>query len=188
MKLIFFLLLALPTKASITVDSLPYGTVIYSMLPPKDFIKKNPDWMLMDGGDSVTSRKVYGTATGAKEMFAASRLHTEGDVEDFPDARGLFIRGMNLGREVDSGDADGDRKVAVKQSDTFKKHDHGGGVHGHGFTSSTTMNDWGGNVVVGGSAGGQPRAVSSSSKVINAEGNDETRPRNLSLYIYIKVN
>lgn len=188
MKFIFFLLLTLPARASVTVDSLPYGTVIYSMLAPKDFIKKNPDWMLMDGGDSVTSKKVYGTSDGAKAMFAASRLHTEGGVEDFPDGRGLFIRGMNMGRDKDSGDADGDRDVMVRQKDTFKKHDHGGGNHGHVFTGSMTNDSWGGNIMVGGNGDPGKKAIPLSGNIINFEGQDETRPRNISLYIYIKVN
>lgn len=181
-------MLALPAKASKSVDSLPYGTVIYSMLPPKVFIKKNPDWMLMDGGDSVTSLKVYGTVTSAKEMFAASRLHTEGGVEDFPDARGLFIRGMNVGRDKDSGDADGDRDIMVRQADNFKSHDHGGGNHGHGFTGSMTLDKWGGNPLVGGNGDSGQKSVPASGKIITPEGGLETRPRNISLYIYIKVN
>src|SRR5476649_838131 len=88
------------------------GDVKYSILPPAQFLKASHGWILLDGGAS------------SQALFIKSDLHLKYGVNTLPDARGLFIRGMNEGRDGKSGDPDGNRPVGNPQTDVFKQHHH----------------------------------------------------------------
>lgn len=77
------------------------GDVKYSILAPTEFQKLNGnEWKLMDGQSIV--------GTKLSQMTGKSAL---------PDARGMFIRGMNANREFPFGDLDGNRPVGSEQND-----------------------------------------------------------------------
>jgi len=91
------------------------GDVKYSVLPPMKFKEKNGNgWVLMD--DKIPLR--------------GSDLGGEGILE-LPDARGMFIRGLNVKRSDDKADPYQDehpkkkeRGVGDYQIDDFKSHNH----------------------------------------------------------------
>ena len=132
------------------------GDVKYSILDPEQFTKENgPGWVIMQGQSIAGSDLTL--ITGQKKL---------------PDSRGVFIRGMNLGRDAKSGDSDGNRLVGSYQWDSFKKHNHPytnpQGTQNLGHFNS---DGWEGKRDRTGQVGG-----------------DETRPKNITLYIYIKIN
>lgn len=161
------------TKSKLIADLGSLGDVKYSVLKLEEFVKLNgKGWVLMDG-QSIENSKLY-------------RL-TGGDLKNSPDARGVFIRGMNLGRSTDTGDANGDRNVGMFQSDEFKQHSHSasGYITGNITGSNGTRDCDGGNQKFNCDPGFPDRNVSVS---IQANGGIETRPRNISIYTYIKIN
>lgn len=148
------------------------GDVKYSILEEEQFrIVHDSTWVLMDG------RTISGTAL--------NQLINQ-DAYSLPDARGVFIRGMNMNRDAATGDTDGNRPVGKWQVDGIKKH-----VHKFRDAWFAEVNcGWGGTL----------GSKSSDSDNVKCEEEDttydrdedglinETRPRNIALYIYIKVN
>ena len=143
------------------------GEIRMSLLAPAQFREfYGTDWVLMDGKTELAGTDLAMWATG---------IHNG----TLPDARGAFLRGMNEGRDSATGDIDTNRRVGSYQSDAFQ-------THKHKFTSRHGTLD-------GGSFG------------LNARGNDmkgwsidtetpstgrhsaETRPKNIAVYIYVKV-
>ena len=129
---------------------LPIGTVIAAL---KQIDTSNGFWVLADGRTATTE---YFQATGKA---------------DVPDLRGLFLRGLNAGREDGREDPEGAGRTAGDyQADTLKSHSHlenlasgNGGVHSGGSYGVI-------NQVQTGKTGGL-----------------ETRPRNVAVYWYIKI-
>lgn len=68
----------------------------------------------MDGGASKLS----------DSAFHSSRLHKEYMIEKLPDSRGVFLRGMNEGRDSISGDVAVKRTVGTYQADALRTHAH----------------------------------------------------------------
>jgi microcystin-dependent protein len=87
-----------------------------------------------------------------------------------PDLRGEFIRGLDLGRGVDSG-----RTLGSWQEDEFKEHQHQ--TAGESYRAP-----WG--TMGSGSAGRWNGAVSSNYALTSLIGGAETRPRNVA-FMYI---
>ncbi|CCW30406.1 putative E14 prophage; tail fiber protein (Modular protein) [Xenorhabdus nematophila F1] len=85
-----------------------------------------------------------------------------------PDLRGEFIRGLDAGRNVDSG-----RKVLSWQGDEFKSHNH----EFEAIKNSTGNSVWGDFFGAGSDHGRRKYPVSNS-------GGKETRPRNIA-FLYI---
>lgn len=143
------------------------GDVKYSLLAPKEFRKVNGRaWILMTDEQSIAGSRL------------SSLIHTT----KLPDARGVFIRGMNEGRDSARGDSDGNRPIGAYQSDDFKSHDHdtdwevGFSVNGNGTTQLIDGDD-------GSSSRGSRDPLKTKSR-----GGNETRPRNIALYVYVKLN
>jgi hypothetical protein len=139
------------------------GDVKFSTLEPALFKKVNGEgWVLMDG------RNIVG-----EDLADLMKI------QNIPDARGVFIRGMNLGRETSTGDPDGtNRTVGSFQADQLGQHSHiapvgdgGGGEPGKYIDRTHNPN-----------AEGIRPAVSTK-----PAGGTETRPRNITLYAYIKI-
>lgn len=163
------------------------GDVKLSLLGPKEFQNRNGDgWILMQPlNDKLKNEALQGKFA---EFFQATGL------KDVPDGRGVFLRGMNMGRNGGTGDPSGDsRAVGSSQTDAFAKHDHGGGDHSHPHGSSHWPN--GGmynnnrHYLAGGDQGhtNGKFAIRGSGRTIVAQGEAETRPRNVSVYVYVKV-
>lgn len=117
--------------------------------------------------------------------IAGSDLHKKTNIAVAPDLRGKFVRGLNVfynPGEPDwdshaTGDPEGaHRNVSSYQPDAFANHAHawnsGQGFNAGGGGSIYARNDAGFNV----------------SNSTTATGGQETRPRNIALYFYLKIN
>jgi hypothetical protein len=153
-------------------DAGKVGDVKTSMLTEAQFqAQHNDTWVLMDGRGVGGS--TYETITGSSTI---------------PDARGQFLRGKNNGRADGQENPDGDVALGTYQADEFASHNHGGGNHNH------TYNKGGSDAFNGpfsDSTNDQnpPDGVTDNSGVIiNTEGGNETRPKNVTINYFIKIN
>jgi hypothetical protein len=144
------------------------GDIRYSILNPQKFIQTHGSgWVLMDGRN-----------------INNSNLFQFIGMVNLPDARGVFIRGMNIGRDVTNGDAEGDRSVGQYQADGVKRHQHG-------FSDAwfAEVNCGHGNILGSRSSDGDNMKCEDHDITDNGVGLiDETRPRNISLYVYVKIS
>lgn len=162
------------------IADLPIGTIVPSMLEPSKFAEAAGDpnrttWVLADG----------------QPIAAASRYGQLSNKKKTPDLRGMFLRGMNEKGGLDPNDH---REPGDYQPDALQKHGH-----------NTTVTDR----PTGYQKGAYPRydkngigytrdpdgknapilSVSVSvSDVTGANAADETRPKNVAVYFYIKIN
>jgi hypothetical protein len=116
--------------------------------------------------------------------ITGSQLAKGTNIKDAVDLRGRFIRGLNEIYSADapvldihSADEDGTlRKVGDYQADLFKNHSHqsrtGSGFNAGGGGAPYARNDAGFNVLT----------------ETTLAGGSETRPRNIALYFYMKIN
>lgn len=153
------------------------GDVKYSVLPPKQFKEFNDEgWVLLNG-----------------DNFSESDLAAPGinpfNSDILPDASGLFIRCLDLKNKIDpykietqnirsvgsfQQDAilDHQHEISIKFDDkeknSFVKMESGGAKDGNTFTRMTKITG----------------LVEDKNKLSNYE----TRPKNIALYVYIKIN
>ena len=153
---------------------LPIGTVISNTLPPETFLNnsRKTNWTIADGSEIPTDSVYF-------KLVKDSKLSDKMKIR-FPDCRGVFIRGINLNRDPNTGDPSGaSRKMGDYQKDELIEHSHlqrYALVKGH-FSSS----GWEHVPFVT----GNNKEGSGTSKT----GFEfETRPRNIALYFYIKIN
>lgn len=180
----------LADKATTVVCSGAVGDVKYSILNPTQFALENGNcWVPMDGR-SMTGSKLA-TIIGGTTV---------------PNAGGLFLRGQESANG--STDNDPDRTpsstIATLQGDIFKSHNHGGstssdGAHSHNFQDTVPdVYQW--NVA---NANDKPTYLNQQNPkndsdvtstapnhthTINSDGGTETRPKNLNLWTYIRIN
>lgn len=163
------------------------GTIISSVL--------NYDQLCQQMGESPaisTAKSTYAPCDGRSIVGSQLEIKTQHAIKNTPDLRGKFIRGLNVIYSVgqplpfDSanfGDPQDNRIVMDYQPDQFKQHSHmyigrfqeaegGGGFRGHGFSSNSNPHD----------------QNFDSSSASTGGGDFETRPRNISVYFYIKIN
>lgn len=137
------------------------GDVKYSVLIQDKFKQLNGnEWELMDG-----------------RSIENSFLADFAKFKTIPDARGVFIRGMNLDRPKEQGDADGNREIGLPQTDTFKKHNHRFNVFVNAPDGPPTWRPW-----------ATTSQNAANTWTTSDDGGEETRPRNIALYTYIKIN
>lgn len=168
-------LINIPTSGNI-------GDVKASMLTLAQFQAINGvNWVLADGSSAAGT--TYAAITGASNV---------------PDMRGQFLRGKNNGRVDGNQDPSGERALGVLQADQMQGH-------GHAYYSNQNFN-------IGGNAGYArvPRQTGinadlQSADVVNTSNTpirepttngsngtprtgNETRPRNVAVNYFIKVN
>jgi hypothetical protein len=143
------------------------GDIRYSILPPDKFDSINgKGWILLDGRD-----------------IKGSDLQIGGNVNEIPDARGMFIRGLNLKRtdgKQDPFDIEHSRErlAGEYEEDAFKAHHHPlSFAPATGQVINTTENNFYNEFV------GRKDKI-----IIKDDGGTETRPKNIALFIYIKIN
>lgn len=161
------------------------GDVKYSVLAETEFIKENGrGWILLD---DKASEKLRGSDLG--------RL----GVTQLPDARGVFVRGVNFDRDSATGDVDAKRRPLSSQEDAFQGH-------WHKFEGQATSPDNPNpehNTLVA-SKQTRPNELKATTETflnrnyVRDASSDrmngkprtsaETRPRNISLYVYVKIN
>ncbi len=160
--------------------SLPIGTIITSLLEPSKFAKQAGDpatfdqefskWVPADGLNVITLSK-YGKAF--------SRQTT-------PDLRGAFLRGLNQfdpskpPRSDEFADPDGDREPGSPQKDEFGSHDHAGTYRVFYPKGGGASADHKNLMAYGG--------VADYDFTLAANGGAESRPKNVAVYYYIRVN
>jgi len=169
----------------------PIGTVIASLLTYEQ-LRRTPhgnEYLPCDGRQidhNSELGKILKNSTGRASL---------------PDLRGVFLRGLNdfhlEGVDVVSKDqADpedkGKRIVGSYQPDIFGSHNHGGGNHHHDIHGETGAAGGHGSFITGDNRsstqwGGNP-GVADSGTIIGNEGGKETRPKNVAVYYYIKIN
>lgn len=168
------------------IMNLPIGTIAPSMLHPSLFAKAVGDpsvfdpekskWVLADGQKDIANSQ-YGIRLGG-ERFK-------------PDLRGVFLRGMNEGRRDGRQDPDERWKPGLYQSDALQEHGHETTATGYekNQPDETSKYPWGGGdlgYTSTGDADMVPAEVTSIKGTDNVSG--ETRPKNVGVYFYIKIN
>jgi len=148
----------------------PVGTIVSSMLTPEQFTwatgdNTEPDlkkrkWVLADGRDVTNSD--YARITGKNNI---------------PDLRGMFIRGKNNVRNDGKENPGGELDLGVYQSDELKKHSHS--------TVQMIHND---NIDGIDSAVTHSYEHHNETRETGIIGEAETRPRNVTVNFYIKIN
>jgi hypothetical protein len=94
-------------------DQLPVGTVIASVLEPKIFLSegRNKKWHLADNSAIPIDTKY-------KKLVKNASIQ---DHDRLPDFRGMFLRGLNVGRDDGKEDPDGSKRIAGSyQEDQYK--------------------------------------------------------------------
>lgn len=157
-----------PAKPKIS-GNMPVGTIIASVLPYNTFLQANG---LVN--DDNMSTAIWIPCDG-RELYA-SKYAQFGTI---PDLRGVFLRGINdygvtysgVSPVADTQKNPENKQAGDFQADEFKKHSHrlpgarskgGGGFKG----------------------GDNPDYVTNS----DVTGGEETRPKNVTVYYYIKIN
>ncbi|WP_142416140.1 phage tail protein [Bartonella massiliensis] len=148
-------------------------------------------WLLCDGKEY--SRKNYAN------LFAVlGETWGKGDGQttfNVPDLRGMFLRGLDSGREIDKG-----RLLGSQQEESFKAHIHEGktdstGEHQHNFSEVKNYNirhGWGDTeeykAVVTSKSGLTKTAGEHEHKILlQKTGGDETRPVNMAVVYAVKA-
>ena len=135
------------------------GEVKTSLLNPDEFQDKYGDvWVLMDG------REVDGS-----DFMQLTSLSS------IPDARGKFLRMINHGANGENYDVE-DREPGSYQKDALRSHDH----KTEGEFTGVTSGSWN----QGHALGYQGRYNTKSATT----GGKETRPKNIGVNFYIKIN
>lgn len=146
------------------------GDVKFSVLSESDFQAVNgAEWVQLRG-QSFASLS-YGTYTAEKisnYMTNGSVYYSTGNI---PDARGRFLRMENRGTTVNP---QAGLKLGQPQEDEFKLHDHGmGGLSIPRFGGPATS--W------------HPSAAAHTATTFQANGGSETRAKNVTVNIFVKI-
>ncbi len=169
----------MPTKLNPDMGTI--GDVKYSILVPDEFKKLNGDgWRLMDG-----------TPIGGTELAKYTVL------THLPDASNNFIRCLDpkdKSRVVGSPQNDTTRLPRTKKftggTSTTGEHAHSLApyrptfVHGHQHKTGAELSGVGKTPPIYTQTDGEHN----HNIIVNGGGDPETRPKNIALYIYIKVN
>jgi hypothetical protein len=155
------------TPAAAAAGSLPVGAIIASMLPPDSFAKSVGDPLDFDPAKSkwVLANGTYDISRSTYRALSGKRLP--------PDLRGMFLRGVNAGRNDGKEDPSGDREAGGYQEDALAKHTHPLGYGAHGLAN--------------GKGGGDLESGLPSVNTLPT-GDKETRPKNVAVYYYLKIN
>lgn len=158
------------------------GDIRYSILSEEQFQELHgKDWELLRG----------------QEVPFDSALRNFWRESHLPDARGVFLRGSNHGRPRKEGNPEGTLTIGTYQSDSFKRHNHSGKTgedtpdHTHGHSHPGVYGD--GGYARGDNRGGayhqaETRGASTRHRhSIQSEGDAETRPRNITVNVFIKI-
>jgi len=145
------------------------GDVKESRLTEEQFVLENGiGWMMYDGSD-ITGKKLA-------NYIGANVIE---------DARGVFRRAKNNGRDAGTGNASGEVALGTAQSDRLGTHDHqsignlGSRTRVQGYASSVSSGLNAANVITN---------VSGTVIRTDSVGEAETNPRNITVNVFIKVD
>lgn len=164
----------------------PVGTIVPSILDFQDFSKQISD--AQNPANFNPQDKNYQWSPADGRNVSNSSYHLLTGKNSVPDLRGLFLRNVNdYGvdypgvKEVDSSRANPQKKVAGEfQSDAIKKHKH----------QFVDQYRYGNAHKSYGNAAEVPNSTNYENKSTNFNegGLSETRPKNMTVYHYIKIN
>jgi hypothetical protein len=167
------------------------GTVISSILDYDNLIKITGDPKVIDPAVSA-----WVPADG--RPITGSLLHQKSQIQYSPDLRGKFLRGLNLIYSVGQpdfkpeteGDPNGvNRKPGSFQEDILIAHNHPASGHINGSVSGSNGTR---DVDNGGAKYNSDPNLGDRNVVVtvgnNSNGGLETRPRNIAVYYYVKIN
>jgi hypothetical protein len=172
------------------IDEGAIGDVKYSILKPELFIRANGNGWVLLAGQPITEFPHSGDGVvDPLIQEAAGEFPTGNYGPRLPDARGVFLRGMNENlkkKEYEERGNPDPKNLGEYQLDENKKHSHS-------FSKPP-----GDNYKIPFRAAGMGiRANNGDEQVqwltfneslkIDSSGGSESRPRNISLYIYVKV-
>ncbi len=136
---------------------------------PSTFNASTSKWALADGRNVAGSR--FATLSGGTTV---------------PDLRGLFLRGLNVGRADGLQDTAGGGRVAGDyQGDAFASHNHTNGAYA--FLSRTNPGFGTTGALTDGTGVGEPD-IQSVAPLLAAGSGSETRSRNAAVYYYVRIN
>ena len=170
------------------------GDVKYSILNPTQFAQVNGDcWIPMDG-----------------RSISGSKLSQITSSNNVPDIGGLFVRSQEYGQDRDA-DRTNSTSIATFQDQSYQSHNHSGSVgsvtSNPSMATQITLNSLPfGNYQGGQNSGtleegaGTPNYLPVYAQLsvtladhahglsINNNGSAETRPKNVNLWTYIRIN
>ena len=148
-------------KLAAEANQFPVGTIVASLIEPNIFKRQFGDsWKLLDGAN------IIGTKLSA--LTKKERL---------PDAGGKFLRAINTKNDPETQDPDGVRAAGHYQSDDFRSHSHG--------TQGYDKAQWYGENLVHSAADVK---YGKHTNTTLPSGGNETRPKNIAVYFYIRIN
>lgn len=186
---------------------IPVGSIIMSFMNWTEFQSLTQNNANNPGGPFWTSRySKWAPADG--RPVPNSKFQTASSQSNVPDLRGMFLRGLNSFDPSDElSTADSDRKDpdprtrGSYQKDSFKRHSHGGKTgdddpdHSHGFGGypfSAAYGDSNSTVNLGVPPNSFYRQTDGANTrhthSISPDGGPETRPKNVAIYYYIRIN
>jgi len=147
-------------KSNSSVSSV--GDITHSVLSETQFqALRGLDWVLCDG-----------------RSVAGSKLADEFGFANVPDARGQFLRGKNNGRADGQENPDGEVGLGTQQTDEINSH-------GHAFPWGSTAGSSG---KMGSSFQHNGTTPFPNANQVAVTGGNETRPKNITVNIFIKIN
>ena len=167
------------------------GDVRYSMIPPPRFQEENPGWVLMDGREVKGTK--YADLTG---------------LDTIPDATNKFLRGMGGTYDAADGGLNGKKRTvgsfqgyATSKPISDFKTDSYSGEHFHHINQLARV-AISGNGREKGEEFSTPGMIKNKDNVVSPHtdtdglhehtigvgGDPETRPSNIAIYVYIKVD
>jgi hypothetical protein len=167
------------TKKSLEIK-VPIGTVISSLLPYKAFMEVN-------GFKETTNLSLLTWVPCDGRTVSSSLYAKNGGGENAPDLRGVFLRGINDYMVPGAGPSmaerlNSEKKVAGEfQADGVKKHTHNQiwGQKNSGIA---------GTVAQGNNLADFKSYTMKQTTSENEGAAAETRPKNITVYYYIKIN
>jgi len=174
------------------IENLPIGTIVPSMLPPSRFAQivgdsdpsvsdpRKSKWVLAEGQDVTASE--YGKLLGGNRIYA-------------PDLRGMFLRGMNENRNDGRQDPEQNRGAGDYQSDALREHGHSTSATGYRYNVPDAQSDYpwdNKHKDLGYTSDGDADLVPApvGPVIVNGslKGAEETRPKNVAVFFYVKIN
>lgn len=160
------------------------GTVIASVLDYDHIVR-------ITGDPNVIDPKKSSWIPADGRSIAGSQLANLTGVNIAPDLRGKFVRGLNTIYNVgqpalnltmaDVDDPASNRKAGSYQADVFSQHTHGY-THFNGGVITDMSNDQDQRRCSYGNM------IPATTDPASSGGGSETRPKNVSVYYYIKIN
>jgi hypothetical protein len=155
---------------------MPVGTIITSYLNVDQFYLATKNNEKSPGGIWTSGKSKWCPADG--RIIPGSIFGRIASQSNVPDLRGMFLRGLNVMEaapqiplSVDRRDPD-DRTVGTYQQDSFRSHSHPIG-----------REPW-----INGSSGASGNGIGLRENNTGASGGAETRPKNIAVYYYIRIN